>query len=171
MKARLLAASPPLIARLRRRRDSPWSEIVRRGIPERSSEAAGRRILCATSVGSHPIARVVDSLVAMSLWLRGAEPTFLLCDGVLAACEACSYVEYRRPETFVRHGPAHLCHGCYATGADYYRPLPLPVRRYGELAAGPKATLRRAMSFSLEDCFTFEEAGLKLGEQTRAATL
>jgi hypothetical protein len=144
---------------------------LRRGIPARTSEGAGQRILCATSVGSHPIARVVDSLVAMSLWLRGAEPTFLLCNGVLGACEACSYVEYSKPQMFVRDGPASLCRRCYATGADYYRPLPLPLRTYGEFSDDVRNTLRRTGAYSLEDCFALEHAGVKLGEQVRAATL
>jgi Capsule polysaccharide biosynthesis protein len=117
------------------------------------------------------VARVVDSLVAMALWLRGADPTFLLCNGVLGACEACSYSEYKSPQTFVRQGPRHLCGECFATGADYYGPLPLQLRKYGDFAGDANTALRRAASYSLEECFTLGYAGLELGEHIRAATL
>jgi capsular polysaccharide biosynthesis protein len=171
VNARLPLAARSLVGRVRGGHESPWAEILGRGIPERSGEGAARRVLFATSVGSHPVARVVDSLVAMSLWIRGAEPTFLLCNGVLAACEACSYVDYRQPQAFLRDGPSSFCRGCFATGADYYSPLPTPVRRYGEFADDARVTLQRASAYTLEDCFTLEEAGLGLGEQVRAATL
>jgi len=131
-------------------------------------------VLVATSVGSHPLAPAVDSLVAMSLWLRGAEPSFLLCDGALPACEACAYTEFSDPAEFVAQGPGRrLCRPCFARGERYYRPLPLPLHRYrdyvseGEIAG----LLGEANTMSLEECRTFEHEGLGLGEQVHAAML
>lgn len=150
---------------------SPWEAVVARGLPPRGSEAEGSRILCATSVGGHPAARSIDSLVAMTLWLRGATPTFLLCDAALAACEQCSFATFRTPATFVREGPRRLCGSCFSTGASYYRPLPISLRRYREFLPDASAAVRRTMTLSLDECFSFEERGVRLGEQARAATL
>jgi hypothetical protein len=110
----------------------------------------------------------------MALWLRGAQPSFLLCDGVLPACEACEYMLFSDPRQFVTKGPQRtLCRPCFATGASYYRPLPLDVGRYSDFVRPSEAEdcLRLAAELSLEDCFTFRDDGLELGEQVRAATL
>lgn len=171
MKIRSQIASAPFIGRIRGQPESPWAKIVRQGLPERETAAAGRRILCATSVGGHPLARVVDSLVAMSLWLRGAEPTFLLCDGVLAACEQCAYTAFRFPRAFARRGPGPLCGSCFLTGASYLKPLPTVLRRYSEFAPPPSAALKRTAHLSLGECFALETRALDLGEQVRASTL
>lgn len=110
----------------------------------------------------------------MALWLRGAEPSLLLCDGVLPACEACEYGIFDDPRRFVAEGPqATLCEPCFATGWSYYRPLPLEVGRYSEfVTAGDAEDCRRlAAELSLEQCLTFRQDELELGEQVRAATL
>ena len=82
---------------------SPWESIVGSGLPER--RGGGPTVLCATSVGGHSVARAIDGLVGTALWLRDAEPVFLLCDAVLPACELCTYVEFPNTEEFVDEGP------------------------------------------------------------------
>jgi len=153
---------------------SPWEPILAAASVDRGDQATGARVLCATNVGGHPVARVIDGLVAMALWLRGAEPELLLCDGALPACEACEYVLFRNPEAFARSGPqSRLCHSCFAAGSDYYRPLPLPIHRFGSVIEPGEhdSCLRKAEELSADECFSFEIDGLKLGEQTRASTL
>lgn len=162
------------LQRLRSRPSSPWTEILAADASRRSNEVLGRRVLFGTSVGSHPIAPTVDSLVAMALWLRGAQPTLLLCDGALPACEACSYTALPRPDEFGSNGPQRrLCAPCFSTGSAFYHPLPLPLRRYREFVSSNEIqrAIADASSMSLEDAFSFEENGLRLGEQARAGVL
>lgn len=143
-------------------------------MPERLEDAAGSRILCATSVGGAALTRTVDSLVAVALWLRGAEPTMLLCDGALPACEVCTYVQFPAPAEFVARGPQkRLCPPCYSEGAAFYEPLPVPVARYSLYLEPHDAAeaAARAARLDLEECFTFEERELQLGEQARAGML
>ena len=131
-------------------------------------------MLCATSVGGHPVARTIDGLVATALWLRDAEPTFLLCDGALPACELCSYSELPNLDAFVRDGPQpRLCGPCFAAGAASYAPLPFSLHRYGDFVQPDEvaSALAEASHLSLDECFSFETRGLRLGEQTRASTL
>ena len=160
--------------RRRQRAPSPWSELFAAGVPPRLDEGDGKRVLLATSVGGHPVARVIDSLVGVALWLRGAEPEFLLCDGALAACELCSYDRFERQRDFVRHGPQRsICGWCYEHGAAYLADLPLPLHRYTEfLERGAlAAATARTKELDLEDCFTLTLDGLRLGEQARASVL
>jgi hypothetical protein len=95
----------PLMRRPAPARPSPWAELFARGVPTRYDEGGGKRVLLATSVGGHPVAGVIDGLLGVALWLRGAEPAFLLCDGALDACEMCSYDSFERQRDFVRNGP------------------------------------------------------------------
>jgi len=98
------------VRRLGRRPESPWTSLLESELPEPLTEAAGRRVLLATGVGGHPMAPVVDGLVGTSLWLRGAEVSFLLCDRVLPACEMCQYVAFPQVEEFLARGPQRrLC--------------------------------------------------------------
>lgn len=126
----------------------------------------------ATSVGSHPLAPTADSLVAVALRLRGADPSFLFCDGALPACEACTYIAFPDPFELVEHGPQRrLCPPCFASGRDYCAPLPIPLLRYRDYLRGDDASRAHAetSAWTLEECFSFERDGLKLGEQARAS--
>lgn len=150
---------------------SPWASVA----PPRRERSDGPTILCATSVGGHEIARTIDSLVASALWIRGANPVALLCDGILPACELCTYVAFEDDVTeFARHGPERkLCRSCFAAGSRMYAPLPFDVRRYREFVSSDEIAKARAYAETLavEEWFALEENGLKLGEQVRAATM
>lgn len=159
---------------LRRAPESPWKSVLGAGTPERGTEYGGVRVLCATSVGGHPIARVIDSLVGMGCWMRGADVRYLLCDGALPACEVCQYDVFSTPQEFVRRGPQRRhCNGCFSTGLRYLEPLPVLTHRYGDLLdrGAAERALSEAQEMALEDCFKFAPDGLALGEQVRANAL
>ncbi|MGZ4356893.1 MAG: capsule biosynthesis protein [Gaiellaceae bacterium] len=164
----------PFLLQRRRWRSvpSPWPAIVASPQPPRLAED-GPRVLSATSVGGHPVAPIVDSLVAMALWLRGAEPQFLLCDAALPGCEQAQYVAFNRPEDFVRAGPRPLCQQCLGHGLAWLKPFPFPLHRYREFvsAAERARLLRSTQRWDLDRCFTFVEDRLHLGEQARAGTI
>ncbi len=162
------------LARLRGRTQatSPWGELVAHGLPDRVS--GGPRVLCATSVGAHDIARTVGGLVATALWLRGAEPSFLLCDAALPACELCAYVTFPDPAEFVEQGPqARLCTPCFAAGERAYAPLPMDLLRYSEFVSREDRERARAdtASLTLAECWSLARGDIALGEQARAATI
>jgi hypothetical protein len=163
-----------LRSRLARRSESrtrsPWADVE----GDAPAPGSGPTVLCATSVGGHTLARVVDSVIATSLLLRGARPHLLLCDHALPACEACSFTGFPEFDEFATRGPqSRLCRPCFDSGRAYYKPLPVPLHRYrdyirdGEIAAATAAV----ETWSVERCFSFEDDGLRLGEQTRASTM
>lgn len=157
--------------------ESAWMEIIVRSQPfleKYVRPSAKVKVLAATSVGSHAAARVIDSMVASALWLRGADVTMLLCDHALPACERAMYVDFPWSSEFAKHGPRKsLCDTCFAIGSSYYQPLPFPTMTYGRyLPEGAQsAALRMAASLSIEDCFGYEDGGMALGEQARAGIL
>jgi hypothetical protein len=163
----------PRLPRLRRRGvpSSPWAALSGSFPP---AAPTGPRILCATSVGGHPVAATIDAIVAAALRLRGADPAFLLCDGMLPACELCTYIAFPNPQRFVRNGPQdRLCGTCFAQGSGEYAPLPMPVHTYSRLLEGraPTDFLAQTAAWPVDECFSFERDGLALGEQARASTL
>lgn len=152
--------------------ETPWRDILSTGVPA-GVPRDGPSILAATSVGGHPIAPILDPLVATALWLRGASPRFLLCDAALPACEQVQYANYPRTSTFVEHGPRPFCDACFRRGRAWLEPLPLPLHRYNELLAPGAAaeTVARVGSWDIDGCFSFVERDLRLGEQARASAL
>jgi hypothetical protein len=151
---------------------TPWRDILADGVPA-GVPRDGPTVLAATSVGGHPIAPILDSLIATALWLRGASPHFLLCDAALPACEQVQYANYPKPSAFVDQGPRPFCGACFGRGRAWLEPLPLPLHRYNELLAPGAAaeTLARTRGWDVDTCFTFVERNLRLGEQARASTI
>ncbi|OGT05348.1 MAG: hypothetical protein A3F73_10555 [Gallionellales bacterium RIFCSPLOWO2_12_FULL_59_22] len=82
----------------------------------------------------------MESLLGVALTLRGAEVRFLLCDGVLPACQECEYL-WLSEKTFAREGPqAWMCGSCHAPACDMLSPLGLPILRYSQFLGEENAT-------------------------------
>lgn len=97
------------------------------------SGASGPRVLIATSVGAMHAIGLVDSLIAVALTRRGARVEFLLCDGVLPACQMVDHGNVPSRGRFLRNGPQpDFCGPCAARGESRLAPLGLPVRHLGD---------------------------------------
>jgi hypothetical protein len=145
---------------------SRWPEAV-------AAAAGGTRVLLATSTGGHPSAALMDTLLAGALTLRGARPSFLLCDGVLPACQMVE-IGLQRPASFTASGPQrYMCGHCYPRAAGLYQPLGLPIHRYGELLTEEER--RSAATVAAETpgdrLATLEVDELPIGEHARAGAL
>lgn len=92
----------------------------------------GKRVLIATGTGSNWTCSSLESALGVALTLRGAEVRFLLCDGVLPACQECDHQWLSEPD-FERYGPQrHLCSTCYEPARAMLAPLGLPILTYGQ---------------------------------------
>lgn len=143
-------------------------------ISQYRTENSAKKILCATSVGSHEMVTCVDSLVAMGLWLRGAEPEFLLCDEILPACEVAMFQDLPSMDEFFLHGPkADLCKNCFGKGQSFYESLPIPINKYSDFVSVDEIAQFHQLSGNLttNECFQYTFEGMPLGEQTRAGVL
>lgn len=107
--------------------------------PAKLSASYGPRVLIATGTGSNWPCSSFESLLGVALTLRGADVRFLLCDGVLPACQECDR-QWLSEMSFMRHGPGSLCGTCYWPARAMLAPLGLPVLRYGQFLSDQDKT-------------------------------
>lgn len=153
--ARILADSGPV-----------WPEAL-------AAAEAGTRVLLATSTGAHPSAPLMDTLLAGALTLRGASASFLLCDGVLPACQMVE-IGLQGPGSFTRGGPQrHMCAHCFPRADALYRPLGLPIHRYSRLLTDEerRTAATVAAGTPADRLAALEVDGLPIGEHARAGAL
>ncbi len=76
------------------------------------------RILVATGTAGHLPSMTLESLLGVSLSLRGVAVDYFLCDGQLPACMMCEINWYSDVATFVKRGPSDRCESCYKPAAS-----------------------------------------------------
>lgn len=126
-----------------------WQALLNLDETTQVCTGESQRVLLATSLGAYQPASRLDSLLAMALKLRGAEPHVFLCDSFLPACQLVDAYFYPNQDKFLRHGSRHdVCRTCTEPTASVFEALDVPVHRFssyvtdlrrheiGELAAG-----------------------------------
>lgn len=139
-----------------------------------SSKTCGKKILIATSVGSHLPATTLESLLAAALRVRGAEVHVFLCDSVLPACLGCEYAWFPHVEQLVRGGPQKsLCNTCFSPANKMFSDLGVQIHRYSEhLSPVDWETAERiSRNTGDSDMPNFVLDGLSIGEHALAGTL
>jgi hypothetical protein len=154
-----------------------WSRIINdsggRWAEALAAAQSGTRVLLATSTGGHPSAPLMDTLLAGALTLRGARPSFLLCDGVLPACQMVE-IGLQSPASFTASGPQrHMCAHCFPRAEGLYRPLGLPIHRYSQLLtdAERRSAAAVAAQTPADRLAALEVDTLAVGEHARAGAL
>ena len=156
---------------------SDWASILApdfaRWKAARAAAKGGPKVLIANCAGIDSHVTTVDSLLAVALTLRGADVHILLCDEALPACWISSSQRIP-PHKFVKVGPSEdMCGQCFLTGTTVFRPLGLPVHRYGDFLS--TSDIQKAAELSstvpLAEIENFCFDGLKVGEHALAATL
>lgn len=133
-----------------------------------------KKILIATSVGSHLPGTTLESLIAAALKVRGAEVHVFLCDSVLPACLGCEYAWFSQVEQFVREGPQKsLCNTCFSPANKMFSDLGVQIHRYSEhLSPGDWETVSRISKGTEDsDISEYKLEGLSIGEHALAGTL
>jgi hypothetical protein len=105
--------------------DPRWTEALH-------GAKSGPRVLIATSTGSNWPCSSLESMLGIALTLRGARVSFLLCDGVLPACQECDH-QWLEPAKLIQHGPqTDLCRSCFAPAKAMLESTGLPLLRYSQ---------------------------------------
>lgn len=169
---------------LRRIRDpfvprTDWRPLVRSAAsdwPRRVQSAKGRgpKVLIATSTGGHEAVTPVEGLLALALTIRGAEVHFLLCDGLLPACQMQAFDALSAADgSFSDEKKRSLCRSCLRSAAESYDPLGLPLHRTGALLGEDEIVgiRRRAGLVPADGIAGLEEDGVRLGEHATAGAL
>mgnify|MGYP000409442743 CR=1 FL=1 len=144
----------------------------------RRAARAGPRILMATNTTGARHAAMLEGSIAIALTLRGAAVDFLVCDGVLPACQMAVPVSQddlqhqARTIALRRFADLH-CRACQQLGGDILGPLGLPLRRLGTLIGPGDRTYARDLAERLprERIAGHAEDGIAIGEHALAGAL
>ncbi len=134
----------------------------------------GKKILVATSLGSHLAAMQMETALVGALTFRGANVHTLLCNGILPACQLCEPRLYPQAVELGADGPQQkLCGDCHLPGRQSYESMGIPVHLYGtylrEEDYGYASVT--AQSIAATEAREFEVAGICVGEHAMAGTL
>lgn len=163
--------------RAQRHPATDWSAVLERDRAAWDSARAGARgtrVLIATSTGGHGAVTPIESTLAASLTLRGAQVEFLLCDSALPACLQITSADPVDHELFIKSGIKPVeCGTCAPVGLATYRPLGLPIHRYSRLITREQreAAATTAQSTPLDAIKAFRLDEVAIGEHALAGAL
>jgi len=142
-----------------------WSEAKIRA-------KGGAKVLMATSLGGYDNGTILESSLAVSLTLRGAEVHVLLCDKALPACQMAKLSKIE-PCRFASQGPADICDSCINSGTAIYEPLGLPIHTYSQHLGLPEMGFAHsvAQTISIDKIGSYLFEGLAVGEHAQAGAL
>lgn len=134
----------------------------------------GKRVLIATSIGSHLAAMQMETVLAVALTMRGTNVHALLCDELLPGCQMCEPRFFPNSKRFAAYGPSKdLCEHCYIPGRRVYEDIGVPVHAYSETLSNEDKEYAEKVSGELpvSEIEKFELDGLKIGEHAKAGAL
>ena len=155
-----------------------WSRVIALGDNDWNNNLhkseSGKKVLIATSIGSHLAAIQMESTLAAALTVRGNNVQALLCDGVLPGCQICEPRLFPNIQRFATHGPSKdLCGHCYSPGRKVYRELSIPIHAYSDFLTAEDRAMAEQLSSEMprQMIAAFELDGLRIGEHAKAGAL
>lgn len=145
----------------------PWQEVL-------AAAKRGKKVLIATSIGSHLAAMQMESTLAVALTLRGADVHALLCDELLPGCQMCEPRFFSSSQRFAEFGPTKdLCQDCYQPGCRVYGQIGVKVHAYSDYLSGEDKHYagKLAAEIPFGEIEEFVLNGLKIGEHAKAGAL
>ncbi len=132
---------------------------------------SGKRVLFLTGRNTAREFPMIDGLVGWGLRLRGARPSYLICDQALTACELSTINHYDRD--IARFNDAQLpatCRSCYNRSRELLSALGWQPRRLSEFFTPADWHEARAIvsPLSVAQAFALEYDHLNLGEHIQS---
>lgn len=123
-------------------------------------------------MGGYDHARVLDTVLAQALDLRGAEVEVLLCDGAIPACQMMKSGR-ATPEQLGAGQPIPYCGKCLSRGRSGFEALGFPIRLLGHYLTQEDRTLalETAQTMPADALRAFEQHGLPVGDHAHAGAL
>lgn len=130
------------------------------------------KIGIATMMGGYEHARVLDSVLADALKVRGAQPELILCDAALPACQMTKLSRFSMEE-FVEKGQQSYCQTCFTKGVGPLGRLGHPVQMFSNYLTVDDRN--RAVDVAANTPLSHIEGlrfmGVAIGEHAMAGTL
>lgn len=155
---------------------SKWRELRQSNIKEWENKLKhaknGKRILIATSMGCYEHATIMESLLSVALFMRGANVEVLLCDNALPCCQM-TKVSNVTPNKLLKRKDTPRCETCYKLGHDIFKEIGIKINQYNDYIDKSMRTaaenLAGSVSLSNVDSFTYKD--LAVGEHALAGAL
>lgn len=142
--------------------------------PANRESVDSQKILMATCAGSLVTALDMESLLAVSLSLRGAEVHALICDRFLPACIMCQSNTTLSLKQFAANGPSRLfCKRCSQSGMEAYQTAGIKIHLFSEYLTQPEMLEIEALVANTpwEQIGDFTYRDLAIGEHATAGAL
>lgn len=155
-----------------------WEKILENDITSwndtLASVGSSKKVLVATSIGSHLAAMQMETSLAVALTLRKAEVHVLLCDGILPGCQMCEPRFFSDSKKFVTGGPQkNLCRECFGPGKRVYEKIGVKVHAYSDFLTQDDKNF--AISFAtttpVDEIEQLVMDGVNVGEHANAGAL
>ncbi len=132
-----------------------------------------KKILFATSYGSHDVSLKIDNLIAYDLKKKDHDPEFLFCDEFLNICSQVSYFHFEKIESFFLKGIKDKCIYCWGCAKKSLDDDAFKVHKMKSyLKNDDKKEIDNIYSNTLyDDIFNFKIDGIKIGEHVYSSTL
>lgn len=96
-----------------------WSKILKRKEEYKIEKSKKKKILIATSSGGHKVATSLESLIGVSLNLKGSDVEFLLCDKILNGCIMTT--DSNTEENDLIEKKINICDACFNVGNKTFK--------------------------------------------------
>lgn len=133
------------------------------------------KILFATSLGGELGVVKLESLLATALKFKKVDCQFLLCDGILPACQLCTYLAFNdRIDKFIEEGPQKLfCPSCYKDARKAIEALGFKVHAYSDFLKQKEKNVIQSIldSTTIESIPGYRIDSIPVGEHALAGAL
>jgi hypothetical protein len=131
-----------------------------------------KKILIATSSGGHKVATSFESLLGISLSLKGSIVEFLLCNKILTGCIMTTDTNTKEKE-LLEEKKTNICHSCFDIGKKTFETTGLKIHYLGDFISQKDLVLidQTVRNKSINDIKNYNIEGANIGEQTIANVL
>jgi len=131
-----------------------------------------KKILIATSSGGHKVATSFESLLGISLSLKGSIVEFLLCNKILTGCIMTTDKNTKEKE-LLEEKQTDICHSCFDIGKKTFEKTGLKIHYLGDFISQKDLVLidQTVRNTSINDIKNYNIEGANIGEQTIANVL
>lgn len=148
-----------------------WSKILKGKEEYKINKAKKKKILIATSSGGHKVATSLESLIGVSLNLKGSDVEFLLCDKILNGCIMTTDTNTKEKNLIKKK--INICDACFSIGNKTFKKTGLKTHYLSKYLSKKeiKEINNEIRGLNTEQIKNFKKNDINVGEQTVANLL
>lgn len=147
-------------------------KLIKSSINQKKS---GKRVLFATSMGSELVAWRLEALLGLALLQKGHHIEYAINDGVLPACQDCTYKKYEKDIKTINQAQnfTHKCNTFYEESSNIFKEFNIKVNAFSEglNKLDYEEIEKICSSVKTEDIKDYKWKNVSVGEHALAGTL